>query len=110
MTTLYMQIHNILKGMKEKRSPIHIENTKQWNIDDWVLVDRYNLQVTARNDWSWTHTWLGPCEVQVWAKLPGMLLAIATQPNSLVNYLRSCSKFQKGLRIATKIVEGNSIV
>ena len=39
-----------------------------------------------------------------------MLLAIAIQPNSLVNHLRSCSSAQKGLRIAGQIVAGNSKV
>ena len=46
----------------------------------------------------------------VFAKLLGILLAIATTPNSLVNYLRSYSEFQKSLRIAAQIVEGNSNV
>ena len=39
-----------------------------------------------------------------------MLPAIATLPNSLVNYLGSYSQSQKVLRIADKIVEGNSEV
>ena len=46
----------------------------------------------------------------VWAKLLGVLPAIATLPNSLVNYLGSCSKCQKVLRIADTMGEGNSEV
>ena len=110
MTRLYNQTHDILKRMHEKRSTIHIENARQCDIDDCVLVDRYTLQVKASNTRSLTHKWPQPCEVQLWAKLPGMLLVIARQPNSRVNCLRSCSKFQKGLSIAGKIVAGNSEV
>ena len=44
----------------------------------------------------------------MWPKLLGVLLVVATLPNSLLNYLGSCAKYQKDLRIASKIVEGNS--
>ena len=40
----------------------------------------------------------------------GVLLVIATLQKSLVNYLGSCPKSQKGLKIPGKIVEGNSKV
>ena len=49
MTTVLNQIHVTLKCINEKRSTIQIEKARQFNIDDWVLVDRHNLQVKARN-------------------------------------------------------------
>ena len=39
MTTLHTQIHETLKRINEKRSTIHIEKARQFNIDDCVLVD-----------------------------------------------------------------------
>ena len=44
------------------------------------------------------------------AKVLGVLLEVATLPHSLVNYIGSYSKSQKGLRIAGQIVEDNSEV
>ena len=63
MTTVHNQIHDTLKRINEKRSTIHFEKAGQFNIDDWILVDRCNLQVTAGNDKSVTRKWLGPYQV-----------------------------------------------
>ena len=63
MTTGHNQIHDTLKRIKEKRSTIHIEKARQFNIDDWILVDRRNLQVKAGNNKSLTRKWLGPYKV-----------------------------------------------
>ena len=63
MTTVHSQIHNNLKPVNEKRSTIHIEKARPFNIDDWVLVDRRNLQVKAGNNKSLTRKWLGPYQV-----------------------------------------------
>ena len=63
MTTVHNQIQDTLKCINEKRSTIYIENARQFNIDDWVLVDRLNLQVTAGNNTCLTRKWLGPYKV-----------------------------------------------
>ena len=63
MPTVYNQIHDTLKPINAKRSTIHIEKARQFNIDDWVLVDRRNLQVKAGNNNSLTRKWLGPYKV-----------------------------------------------
>ena len=56
-------MHDSLKHINEKRSTIHIEKVRQFNIDDQVLVDRCNLPVKAGNNKSLTRKWLGPCKV-----------------------------------------------
>ena len=40
-----------------------MEKARHFNINDWVLVDRRNLQVKARNKKSLTHKWLEPYKV-----------------------------------------------
>ena len=57
------QIHDTLKRINEKRSTIHIEKARQFNIDDGVLVDRRNLQVKAGNHQSLSPKWLGRYKV-----------------------------------------------
>ena len=54
VTTVHHQIHDTLKRINEKRSTIHIEQVIQFNIDNWVLVDRRNLQGKAGNNESLT--------------------------------------------------------
>ena len=49
-------------------------------------------------------------EMYVWAKLLDVLLIIATLPNSLINYVSGYPKFQKGLRNAGNIIEGDCTV
>ena len=63
MTTVHNHIHDGLKHINYKRSTLHIEKTRQFNIDDWVMVDRRNLQVKAGNYKSLTRKWLGPYKV-----------------------------------------------
>ena len=43
MTTVHNQIDDTCKRINEKRRSIHIEKARQFNIDNWVLVDRCNL-------------------------------------------------------------------
>ena len=63
MTTVHNQIHDTRKRINEKRSTIHIEKAREFKIDDWVLLDRRNLQVKAENNKSLTRKWLGPYKV-----------------------------------------------
>ena len=63
MTTVHNQIHDTLERINEKRSTIHIENARQFKIDDWLLGDRRNLQVKAGNNMSLPRKWLGPYQV-----------------------------------------------
>ena len=63
MTTVHDQIHDTLKRINKKRSTIHIEKARQFNIDDRVLVDRRNLQVKAGNNKYLTRKWFGPYKV-----------------------------------------------
>ena len=60
MTTVHNRIHNVLKYIKHKQMVLHDEKARQFNIEDWVLVERQNLQVKARNNKSLTHKWLAP--------------------------------------------------
>ena len=63
MTTVHNQIHDTLKRINAKRSTIHINKARQFNIDDCVRVDRRNLQVKAVNNKSLTRKWLSPHKV-----------------------------------------------
>ena len=63
MTTVHNHIHNVLKRINNKRSTLHVEKARHFNIDDWLLVDRRNLQVKAGNNKSLTCKWLGPYKV-----------------------------------------------
>ena len=63
MTTVKKQIHEPLKRIYQKRNTIHIEEARQFNIDDWVLVDRRTLQVKAGIKESFTQKWLVPHKV-----------------------------------------------
>ena len=63
MTTVHNHIHDVLKRINHKRSTLHVENARQFHINDWVLVDRRNLQVKAGNNKSLTRKWLGPYKV-----------------------------------------------
>ena len=47
MSTVHDQIHDPLTRINQKCSNIHIEEAIQFYNDDWVLVDRRNLQVHA---------------------------------------------------------------
>ena len=46
--------------------------------------------------------------MQVLDKLLALSLEISTLPNTLVNYLESCSKYKQGQRITSSMVEGIS--
>ena len=63
MTTVNNQIYNTVNLINETRSTIHIEKATQFHVDDWVLVDRRNLQVKAENNKSLTRKWLLPHKV-----------------------------------------------
>ena len=63
MTTVYNQIRDTIKRVNEKRGTIHIAKARQFNIDDWMLVDCRNLRVRGGNTKSLTHKCLGPYSV-----------------------------------------------
>ena len=63
MTTVHNHIHDVLKRINHKRSTLYVENARQFNIGDWVLVDRRNLQVKSGNNKSLTRKWLVRYEV-----------------------------------------------
>ena len=60
MTTVHNHIHDVLKHINHKQSTLHVEKGRHFNIDEWVLVDKRNLQVKAGNNKSLTRKWLGP--------------------------------------------------
>ena len=60
---MHNHIHNVLKRRNYKRNTLLAEKALHFNIDDWVLVDRRNRQVKARNNTSQTRKWLGPYKV-----------------------------------------------
>ena len=59
MTTVHNQVHDTFKQIKDERSAIHLEKARHFTVDDWVLVDRKNLQVKAGNNHSLTNQWMG---------------------------------------------------
>ena len=61
--TVHNQVHDTLEQINIKWSAISIEKAWQFNVDDWVLVDRRNLQIKAGNNRSLTNKWIGPCKV-----------------------------------------------
>ena len=63
MTTVHNHIYDVLKWINHKRSTLHVEKARKFNIDNWVLVDRRNLQVKPGYNKSLTHKWLGPYKV-----------------------------------------------
>jgi len=63
MTTVLNQIHHTLKQINIKRSAIHIEKARKFAVNDWVLLDRRDLQVKAGNNRSLTNKWIGPYKV-----------------------------------------------
>ena len=63
MTTVHNNIHDVLKHINHKRSTLHIEKARQIDTNNWVLVDRRNLQVKAGNNKSLTRKWQGPYKV-----------------------------------------------
>ena len=56
-------MHDVLKHINHKQSTLHVDKVRQFKIDDWVLVDRRNLQVKAGNNKSLTRRWLEPYKV-----------------------------------------------
>ena len=50
----HIHIDNVLECINHKRSTLHMEKARQFHIDNWVLVDRRNLSVKARNNNSLT--------------------------------------------------------
>jgi len=63
MTTVHNQIHNTLKQINNKRSAINIEKARWFAVNNWVLVDHWNLQVQADNNQSLTNKWIEPYKV-----------------------------------------------
>ena len=63
MTTVKNQIHDILQRINYKQCILRPVKARYFKIDNWVLVDRRNLQVKAGNNKSLTRKWLGPCKV-----------------------------------------------
>ena len=60
ITIGHKHIYDILNCMNEQRSTIHLEEARRFHIDDWVLVDRRNLQVKAGNNKLLTWNWVVP--------------------------------------------------
>lgn len=58
MTTMHDQMYDTRNLIIERSYTTHIENAREFNIDDWVLVYRCNLQVKAGNNLSLTQTQL----------------------------------------------------
>jgi len=63
ITTVHNQVHDTLKQINNKRSTIHLEKARRFAVNDWVLVDRRNLQIRAGNNRSLTNKWIGPYKV-----------------------------------------------
>jgi len=63
MTTVHNQIHDTLKQINNKRSAMDIKKARRFAINDWVLVDRRNLQIQAGNNRSLTNKWIGPYKI-----------------------------------------------
>ena len=63
MTTVHKHIYDVLKHSKHIQSILHVAKARHFNVDNWVRVDRQNLQVKAGNITSLTHQWLGPYKV-----------------------------------------------
>ena len=63
MTTVHNQIHDTRKRINHRRRAIHLEKAQWFNVGDWVLVDRRNLQVKAGDNRSLTNKWIGPFRV-----------------------------------------------
>ena len=59
ITIVYNHIHNVLQQINYQQSTLHFEKARQFNIPNWVLIDRRNLLVKAGNNKSLTHKWLG---------------------------------------------------
>ena len=64
MTIVHNQVHNTLKQIYHKQSAIHLKKTRHFDVNDWVLVDRRNLQVKAGNNRSLTNGWIAPYKVR----------------------------------------------
>ena len=63
MTTMHNYIHDVLKQVNYQWSTLHVATARHFHIDNWVLVDRRNLQVMAENNKSLIRKWLEPYEV-----------------------------------------------
>ena len=63
MTTLHNYMHNNIKRINQKQSTLDVEKGRHFNIDDWVLGDRRNLQVQVGNNQSLIYKCLGPSKV-----------------------------------------------
>ena len=61
MTTVHN--HHTLKQININRTAIQIEKARKFAVNDWVLVDRRNLQVKAGNNRSLMNKWIGPYKV-----------------------------------------------
>src|SRR5258705_8849118 len=63
MTTVHTQIQQMLKQINDKQTKRHLEKSRQFNVDEWVLVDRRNLSIKAGNNRSLMHKWIGPSKI-----------------------------------------------
>ena len=63
MTIVYNFIYIMPQYINYKPSTFYVVKARQFNIDNWVLDDRWNLQVQAGNNKLLTHKWLGPYKV-----------------------------------------------
>ena len=59
-TTVRNDIYNVLKRINDDRRTLYVANARHFNADNWVLVDRQDLQVNGGNNKSLTQKWLGP--------------------------------------------------
>ena len=63
MTVVHKHIHVVRKQIKHNQSNLHVEKARHFCIDDWVLIDRRNLEVKAGKNKSLTPKWLGRYKV-----------------------------------------------
>ena len=63
MTTVYTHIHKVLKCIHYGGSTLNVEKARQFNIDNWVLVERRRVQVEAGNNKSLIRKWHGHYKV-----------------------------------------------
>ena len=63
MTTIHSQIATTLKNINDIRSKLTLQKSRQFDIGDWVLVDRQNLTIKPGNNRSLTQKWIGPYQI-----------------------------------------------
>ena len=63
MTTVHAQIQQTLMQINDKQTRKVVEKSRQFQIGEWVLVDRRNLSIKTGNNRSLTNKWIGPYKI-----------------------------------------------